>query len=141
MFGQGWYADAETSILSEDGRAVYIDEDATTHVFTKKSDGTYQPPTGVYLELTETSDQFVLKTKDQTNAYFSKKGGKLQKIVDGHNNTTVYEYNDSNQLTAITDASGRKLTFTYDENGHVTSLTGRKTKRFHIHMTKTFSKR
>lgn len=129
MFGQGWYADAETSILSEDGRAVYIDEDATTHVFTKKSDGTYQPPTGVYLELAETSDQFVLKTKDQTNAYFSKKGGKLQKIVDGHNNTTVYEYNDSNQLTAITDASGRKLTFTYDENGHVTSLTGPKNKK------------
>ncbi|PWG67361.1 hypothetical protein DEM28_28950, partial [Enterobacter mori] len=80
----------------------YIDEDATTHRFTKKADGTYQPPTGVYLELTETADQIILKTKDQTNAYFNKKGGKLQKVVDGHNNATVYTYNDKNQLTAIT---------------------------------------
>ncbi|MFO3790191.1 DNRLRE domain-containing protein [Bacillus mojavensis] len=129
LFGQGWYADAETSVISTDGGAMYIDEDATTHRFTKKADGTYQPPTGVYLELTETADQFILKTKDQTNAYFNKKGGKLQKIVDGHNNATVYTYNDKNQLTAITDASGRKLTFTYGENGHVTSIIGPKNKK------------
>ncbi|MDA7025189.1 DNRLRE domain-containing protein [Bacillus sp. CLL-7-23] len=129
LFGQGWYADAETKVIATDNGAIYIDEDATTHVFTKKANGTYQPPTGVYLELTETADEFLLKTKDQTTTSFSKKDGKLQKIVDGHHNTTVYNYNEDQQLTSIQDASGRTMKLTYDEEGHVTSITGPKGKK------------
>jgi len=141
IFGQGWYADAETTITPTDDGAIYIDEDATTHVFTKKADGTYQPPTGVYLELTETANEFVLKTKDQTNAYFSKKGGKLQKIVDGHQNATIYNYNDHNQLTSIQDASGRMIALTYDEDGHVIAITGPKGKKISYEYEKGLLKR
>lgn len=36
LFGQGWYADVETSITPTKEGAIYLDEDATTHIFTKK---------------------------------------------------------------------------------------------------------
>lgn len=36
LFGQGWYADVETSITPTKEGVIYLDEDATTHVFTKK---------------------------------------------------------------------------------------------------------
>ncbi|MGK4096203.1 DNRLRE domain-containing protein [Bacillus altitudinis] len=129
LFGQGWYADVETSITPTKEGAIYLDEDATTHIFTKKADGTYQPPTGIFLELTESKDEYMLKTKDQTFAHFSKNGGKITKIVDGHKNTTTYKYNENNQLTSMEDASGRKITMEYDEDGHITSVQGPKGKK------------
>lgn len=126
MFGPGWHSDAEMSVTSspENNKATLVDEDGTVHIFTKLTDGTYKAPTGVYLELTEDSTHFILKTKDQTNAYFSKQNGRLVKIADGYGNTLTYTYDEADKLTTMTDASGRDLKFSYNTDGYVTNVTG-----------------
>ncbi|SEN28291.1 RHS repeat-associated core domain-containing protein [Terribacillus saccharophilus] len=121
MFGFGWHSDAEMSIKSAGNQVLFTDDDSTLHIFTKQSDGSYKPPTGVYLELEDKDNDFILTTKDQTKAYFNKSNGKLSKIIDGHNNSTSYAYTD-NLLTSITDASGRKLTLEYNADGTVKNI-------------------
>ncbi len=126
IFGPGWQADVDMSVTSSsDGKKVtLIDEDGTVHLFTKLEDGTFKAPTGVYLELTENNEHFVLKTKDQTNAHFSKAHGRLTKITDGYGNASTYTYDTAGKLTTITDASGRKLQIAYNSEGFVKTLTG-----------------
>ncbi|MCM3313308.1 DNRLRE domain-containing protein [Bacillus sp. FSL K6-6483] len=118
MFGYGWHADSEMTLKQSGNQALFVDDDGTLHVFTKQGDGTYKPPTGVYLELEETSDALILTTKEQTKAHFSKTTGKLVKLVDGHNNETTYTY-EENRLKAIEDASGRQVSFDYNADGTV----------------------
>lgn len=126
IFGPGWQADVEMSVTSSsDGKKVtFIDEDGTVHIFTKLEDGTFKAPTGVYLELTEDNEHFIIKTKDQTDAHFAKANGRLTNITDGYGNTSTYTYNTDGKLTTITDASGRKLQLDYNAEGFVKSLTG-----------------
>src|SRR5690606_5771921 len=105
-------------------KATFIDEDGTIHIFDKLSNGTYKAPTGVYLELTEDNEYFVLKTKDQSKAYFSKNNGRLTKISDGYGNKSTYTYNSDGKLITIKDASGRKLELEYNNEGFVKKITG-----------------
>ncbi|MBT2719071.1 DNRLRE domain-containing protein [Bacillus sp. ISL-57] len=123
LFGLGWYSDAEMSIKLESSYIKFIDEDGSIHSFVKKSDGTYEAPTGVYLELTDTTTDFILTSKDQSKVYFDKTTGKIKEIRDAQkeSNKTTYGYVDG-QLTTITDASGRKLTLEY-QNGLVSKIT------------------
>ncbi|PJN87670.1 DNRLRE domain-containing protein [Bacillus sp. mrc49] len=123
LFGLGWYSDAEMSIIQDSSYVKFIDEDGTIHGFVKKTDGTYEAPTGVYLELTETTADYILTSKDQSKVYFDKTTGKIKEIRDAQkeSNKTTYGYVDG-QLTTITDASGRKLTLEY-QNGLVSKIT------------------
>ena len=118
MFGYGWHADSEMTLKLSGNQALFVDDDSTLHVFTKQSDGTYKPPTGVYLELEDKNNALILTTKDQTKAHFSKTTGKLEKLVDGHENTTTYTYKN-NRLETMKDASGRTVTFIYNADGTV----------------------
>ena len=122
LFGKGWQSDAEISIIAQGKEARFTDEDGTLHIFTKLSDGTYKAPTGVYLELSETADEYILTDKDQTKIHFRKSDGKLTKMVDGHGNTTTYSYANG-KLVSIIDASGRKLTMEYNASGKIQKIT------------------
>ncbi|MED0652772.1 DUF6531 domain-containing protein, partial [Anoxybacillus geothermalis] len=122
LFGKGWHSDAEMNIVAQGNEARFTDEDGTLHIFTKLSDGTYKAPTGVYLELSETTDEYILTTKDQTKIHFQKSDGKLTKIVDGHGNATTYSYSNG-KLVSITDASGRKLSMEYNASGRIQKIT------------------
>jgi len=126
IFGPGWHSDAEMTVTSNSDKtkATLVDEDGSVHIFTKQADNTYKAPTGVYLELTEDTSSFILTTKDQSKAYFSKQTGQLSKIIDGYNNQLTYKYDTTGKLTTMTDASGRVLTFTYNSDGLVSSVTG-----------------
>lgn len=126
IFGPGWHSDAEMKITSNSDKSIVklIDEDGTVHIFTKQADNTYKAPTGVYLELSEDTSSFILTTKDQSKAYFSKQSGFLTKIVDGYGNTLTYTYDTNGKLTTMTDASGRTLKIAYNTEGFVTSVTG-----------------
>lgn len=101
----------------------FTDEDGTIHRFLKKSDGTFEAPTGVYLELKETTTDYIITDKDQTKLYFDKTTGKIKEIRDAQkeSNKTTYTYTND-QLSAITDASGRKLNLEY-ANGLVSKIT------------------
>lgn len=131
IFGPGWHSDAEMKINSNSDKtkATLIDEDGSVHIFTKQADDTYKAPTGVYLELTEDTSSYILTTKDQSKAYFSKQTGQLSKIIDGYNNQLTYKYDTTGKLTTMTDASGRVLTFTYNSDGLVSSVTGPATRK------------
>ncbi|BBW97115.1 DNRLRE domain-containing protein [Geobacillus sp. FSL W8-0032] len=122
LFGKGWHSDAEMNIVAQGNEARFTDEDGTLHIFTKLSDGTYKAPTGVYLELSETTNEYILTTKDQTKIHFRKSDGKLTKIVDGHGNATIYSYSNE-KLVSITDASGRKLSIEYNASGRIQKIT------------------
>ncbi|WP_183250023.1 DNRLRE domain-containing protein, partial [Anoxybacillus tengchongensis] len=123
LFGKGWHSDAEMNIVAQGNEARFTDEDGTLHIFMKRADGTYQAPTGVYLELSETTTEWIVKSKDQTKMYFNKSDGKLTKIVDGHGNATTYGYSNG-KLTSMTDASGRKLDIQYRPDGKIEKIIG-----------------
>ncbi|WP_461611878.1 DNRLRE domain-containing protein [Cytobacillus kochii] len=126
FFGIGWISDAEMNVVADQSYVKFTDEDGTTHSFTKKSDGSYEAPTGVYLELEATDTDYILTSKDQNKMYFDKTSGRLKEIRDGQKETnkTVYEY-VNNQLKTITDASGRVIKIDYS-NGLVSKLTDAK---------------
>ncbi|WP_297990528.1 DNRLRE domain-containing protein [uncultured Anoxybacillus sp.] len=123
LFGKGWHSDAEMNIVAQGNEARLTDEDGTLHIFMKRADGTYQAPTGVYLELSETATEWIVKSKDQTKMYFNKSDGKLTKMVDGHGNATTYGYSNG-KLTSMTDASGRKLDIQYRPDGKIEKIIG-----------------
>ncbi len=130
MFGYGWHSDAEIKLESVDsGNTVtFTDDDATVHTFVKKIDGTYQPPTGVYLTLESNATEYILTSKDQSKAHFSKDTGLLLFIVDGHNNKVEFQYQNG-KLTSIVEnavegGTARKLDFQYDVNGFVDKVIG-----------------
>ena len=111
------------NIVAQGNEARFTDEDGTLHIFMKRADGTYQAPTGVYLELSETTTEWIVKSKDQTKMYFNKSDGKLTKIFDGHGNATTYGYSNG-KLTSMTDASGRKLDIQYRPDGKIEKIIG-----------------
>ncbi|GIN88534.1 tRNA nuclease WapA [Heyndrickxia sporothermodurans] len=123
IFGYGWYSDVEMSIKSESSYIKFSDEDGTIHSFLKKSDGTFEAPSGVYLELKETTTEYIITDKDQSKIYFDKTTGKIKEVRDAQkeSNKTIYTYTDD-QLKTITDASGRKLTLEY-KDGLVSKIT------------------
>lgn len=126
IFGPGWHSDAEMRVTttSDNSKVSLVDEDGTVHIFTKIAEKTYKAPTGVYLELTEDTTSFILTTKDQTKAYFSKVTGSLTKVIDGYGNTLMYARDSSGKLSSMKDDSGRTLTFSYNSDGYVESVSG-----------------
>ncbi|WP_186321409.1 DNRLRE domain-containing protein [Bacillus sp. FJAT-22090] len=129
IFGKGWHSNVEMSVVPQGQDAKFTDEDGTIHLFKKQINGTYQAPTGVYLELTETTNQYELKAKDQTIYYFTKSSGKLSKITDGHENSTDYLFT-TNQITikesfkdTSKNASARQISLSLDANGRVEKIT------------------
>ena len=129
LFGKGWHSDAEMSIVPQGQDAKFTDEDGTVHLFKKQIDGTYKAPTGIYLDLTETDEQYKLESKDQSIHYFTKSNGKLSKITDRYNNSTEYLFT-SNQLTIkesfkneTKNATSREIIISLNANGRVEKVT------------------
>ncbi|EOU98871.1 hypothetical protein WG7_05273, partial [Escherichia coli KTE38] len=83
MYGRGWHSDAEMKMFGSGNEVKFVDEDGTIHRFVKQADNTFKPPTGVYLELKETTNEYVLTSMDQSNTYFDKVSGSLLKVKDG----------------------------------------------------------
>jgi RHS repeat-associated protein len=122
MYGKGWHSDSEMRMIALGNEVKFTDEDGTIHRFQKQADNSFKPPTGVYLELQETTSEYVLTSKDQTKIHFDKLNGNLLKIVDGHGNATTYSYSN-NKLQTVKDASGRILTLTYNTAGYLSKIT------------------
>ncbi|MEH7079331.1 DUF6531 domain-containing protein [Bacillus velezensis] len=121
LFGIGWHSNLDTSLKIVGNEAVYVDEDGTLHTFLKDTNGVYQPPTGVYLTLTETSTELQLKDTSQNIVTYDKATGTLKRIEDGRNLKTIFNYTN-NQLTSITDASNRSVAISYHTNGYIKKL-------------------
>lgn len=121
LFGIGWHSNLDKSLKIDGNNANYVDEDGTLLTFIKDTNGVYQPPTGVYSKLTETSTELQLKDSVQTVTTFDKVTGKIKSIEDGRQLKTTFSYTN-NQLTKITDSSNRTVELTYNTDGYVQQL-------------------
>ncbi|MED3353485.1 DUF6531 domain-containing protein, partial [Bacillus thuringiensis] len=67
LFGKGWYSSLEERIEKDaEGNLLLTSADGAQITFTRTGEGTYQAPTGVYLDMKETSEGYEVKDKDQT---------------------------------------------------------------------------
>ncbi|MBJ8095594.1 DNRLRE domain-containing protein [Bacillus cereus] len=128
LFGKGWYSSLEERIWKDaEGNLLLTSADGAQITFTRTGDGTYQAPTGVYLDMKETSEGYEVKDKDQTVTFYTKKenSGRMEYVKDKYGNTTTYEYDGEFRLSKVKNASGKELLLQYEgANKKVSKVTG-----------------
>ncbi|MFJ8119963.1 DNRLRE domain-containing protein [Bacillus mycoides] len=128
LFGRGWYSSLEERIWKDaEGNLLLTSADGAQITFTRTGDGTYQAPTGVYLDMKETSEGYEVKDKDQTVTFYTKKenSGRMEYVKDKYGNTTTYEYDGEFRLSKVKNASGKELVLQYEgANKKVSKVTG-----------------
>ncbi|OOR07366.1 wall-associated protein [Bacillus cereus] len=128
LFGKGWYSSLEERIWKDaEGNLLLTSADGAQITFTRTGDGTYQAPTGVYLDMKETSEGYEVKDKDQTVTFYTKKenSGRMEYVKDKYGNTTTYEYDGEFRLSKVKNASGKELILQYEgANKKVSKVTG-----------------
>ncbi|MED3085626.1 DNRLRE domain-containing protein [Bacillus toyonensis] len=128
LFGKGWYSSLEERIWKDaEGNLLLTSADGAQITFTRTGEGTYQAPTGVYLDMKETSEGYEVKDKDQTVTFYTKKenSGRIEYVKDKYNNKMTYEYDGEFRLTKIKNASGKELVLQYEgANKKVSKVTG-----------------
>jgi len=94
--------------------------------FTKRSDGTYQGPTGSLATLTASEPPgsgWSLVTNDQSHQTFDG-NGRLTSMEDRNGQGVTLSYDASGYLTSITDSVGRQIGVSVNAaSGHITSIT------------------
>lgn len=122
--GYGWTHTFNASLKEEqDGSVTHSGPQGSRKKFTRKSDGSYTPPRGVFDTLTKASDgTFKLRKKNGVEWSFDT-GGKLKKIQDPNANAISLAYDADRRLSKITDTVGRESTLSYDDKGRITTLT------------------
>ncbi|MCX7571379.1 polymorphic toxin-type HINT domain-containing protein [Tumebacillus sp. DT12] len=118
LLGQGWRLDVESKLIAEsNGDLTHVEEDGSRHRFVKNEDGTYTPPTGIYVKLTKQADGTYLLQDQDADAISStfNAQGLLTSEFDTNENKITYVW-ANNQLQEIVDAVGRKVTFAYMNN-------------------------
>ncbi|WP_255293640.1 DNRLRE domain-containing protein [Bacillus wiedmannii] len=128
LFGKGWHSSLEERIWKDaEGNLLLISADGAQITFTRTGDGTYQAPTGVYLDMKETTEGYEIKDKDQTVTFYTKKenSGRMEYVKDKYRNTTTYEYDGEFRLAKVKNASGKELLLQYEgANKKVSKVTG-----------------
>lgn len=106
-------------------KAVAITQGSSTAEFIEMPDGTFIPPAGMKLTLTEPQPgEFTLTQRHGSSTHFA--NGRAVSTIDPHGNTQSFTY-DSGKLTEVEDAYDRKLTFTWSgtQIGSISDGTGR----------------
>ena len=108
--------------------AVSVRFGKNTVQFVRQADGSFVTPAGSTMELTETTNEWVVQerfgpawTFDRTN------DGRLTEVEDQFSQTQTFSYNTEGKLETVTDAYGRTLTLSYQDDllSTVTDSTGR----------------
>ncbi len=96
--------------------------------FQLQEDETLQAPTGVFVDLQETSEGYLLLDPSQTLLRFDE-WGRLVSIADAtkdretRGNEMRFFYDAHSRLTSVVDALGREFQLVYDDAGRLTTLT------------------
>jgi RHS repeat-associated protein len=121
-FGQGWSSSYETTTTTDaNGDVIVHYPDGRLEAYTKKSDGTYAPPTGYWGTYVRNGDgTATLTDKDQTRyAFDAATPAKLTSITDANGRTLTLAYSGAEVSTVTDPASGRKLTYAWaGASGH-----------------------
>jgi len=120
--GKGWTFMGNESLKElSNGDVSYEDEDGTVHLFKKNSTGGYLSPKGLYENLKNTDNTFVMTDKDkfvQTFKFDSKKNTYLiASYTDAFKNQIDFKRNDLGQVIEVSeanrDASQEKIVISY----------------------------
>ncbi|MEO8195271.1 MAG: RHS repeat-associated core domain-containing protein [Thermoanaerobaculia bacterium] len=96
--------------------------------FKRFADDTLESPAGLFVDLSETADGFLLVTPSHTAARFDI-SGRLTSLYDAakdretRGNEMRFFYDAHSRLTSVLDALGREYELAYDDAGRLTSLT------------------
>ncbi len=125
IFGRGWTFNYGVYLVADgSGNITVIRGSGAEKLFTRKTDGTYTPPKGVYDKLLKNADAtFSLWSKENRLTYAFSTSGVLTSIKDANNNSVTLAYDGSGRLTTITDAAGRATAFTYNSDNQVATIT------------------
>lgn len=119
----GWFVDQ----MTDNGVSIVIGPD--TFQFIKMPDGSYEPPAGSTMELTEVNGNFHLKQRHGNTIVFEDtqdpddEGQRVQKIVgiDGHEMT--FDYHNDDRINYVEDDFGRRYTFGYNSDDRIDQIT------------------
>jgi len=119
--GFGWRHNYQMQLLDHpQGGKLFIDDAGGRIKFTDNGDGTYSPPPGIHLQLSQNPDgTWQIRKKDGTKFIFSP-DGLLLAIIDANYNQVSLNYNGG-ILAFVVDPSGRQLTFSYN-GGRITAI-------------------
>lgn len=119
--GKGWTANLKERLVTTDLSNIYYrDGTGSVNLFVKKSDGSYQRPTGTTLDLVKNvAGTFTINTKSGLKINFNA-GGILQNKTDLSNNVITYQYDSSGNCIKIVDTN-RYIALTYT-TGRLTSI-------------------
>ncbi|MDR1498085.1 MAG: DUF6531 domain-containing protein, partial [Puniceicoccales bacterium] len=127
MVAAALVAKAAVDNLTNNAVAVQIGKD--TYQFIKQPNGTYTPPAGSTLTLTETSTTvFTLQERHGNTYRFSRNnGGRVYEIEDPFGKKLLFTYNANGTIANIADACSRTLTFSYSNSliSSIADSTGR----------------
>ncbi|MFI7151819.1 DNA/RNA non-specific endonuclease [Nonomuraea sp. NPDC050022] len=124
-FGAGWATRWDMRIVPENVRgreAVLVTyPDGRQVRFAKKSDGTYQPPPGMYATLAKNADGSWRLMDKASTSYLFDVGGRLLKVADSRGRDQELTYGTDGKLAKVTAPGGRSLTFSWT-GAHVTTV-------------------
>lgn len=119
----GWFVDQ----MTDSGVSIVIGPD--TFQFIKMPDGSYEPPAGSTMELTEVSGKFRLKQRLGNTLHFENTqdsdddGQRIEKIVDVDGHEMNFEYHNDDRINYIEDDFGRRYTFGYNSDDRIDQIT------------------
>lgn len=121
-FGYGWTANFDESLNNIDTESVYYrDSTGTVNIYTKKSDGTYQRPSGSTIDLLRNPDNtYSLLEKSGVRTYF-RQDGKISYRTDLSGNKLKFEYDSAGRCIRIVDGN-RFVSIAYNSGGNVSQI-------------------
>jgi RHS repeat-associated protein len=126
-FGNGWVFPYDQRLIeTTNGTQVFAicsQPNGKRDIFTRKADGSYQPPPHVRATLVKNSDNTHTLRENTGIARRFNADGRLVSLTDRNGNTLTLAYDTTGFPTSITDASGRVVQFTKGADGRIASLT------------------
>ena len=127
--GPGWDLGYRLRLRALPNRDVELyDGSGRRELFTRQSDDSLKSPTGVFAELVESPQGYVLVDPGHTTVRFDA-WGRLLAIADAvkdretTGNEMRFEYGRASRLARVVDTLGRAVDLDYDDAGHLETVT------------------
>jgi len=130
-FGHGWKFNSDVTLTEtsdESGEYAAIRKsNGVRVVFSKNTDGSYNPPPGRHDTLRKNADDTFTWFESGCPTcggpcYQFNASGCLTAILDANNNQMSFSYDGTGKLTQVSDTSGRELAITYGSNNKISAI-------------------
>lgn len=123
-FGCGWSSNLDSFLwVNESGEIDWRLPDGQVYIFVPNGDGSYANEAGVFEEMTDDGDGYLITFPDQTEWAFDS-SGYLVTITERSGNEINFTRDADGLPLSATDPAGRNYTFTLNGNGNITAISG-----------------